>query len=162
MMMKSASWADDCIPAAGQEFCTKDTMKTPTILIVEDEPHIAEVVALKLQQAQFRTIMARDGNEALAALDQQKVDLVIADVAMPGMSGLELSREIALRHKRVLPVILLTGISHASDSLDLENTHVAGVIAKPFSPKQLLARVLKALEEGPGPLEPKPAAAISA
>ena len=137
-------------------------MKTAAILIVDDEPHIAEVVALKLEQAQFTTVIVRDGIEALKVLEHQHFDLVIADVGMPGMSGLELARRAAAREGGGPPIILLTGISRAAESLDLVNTHVADVIAKPFSPKHLLARALRALENAAKRADAKPLVVPSA
>jgi DNA-binding response OmpR family regulator len=134
-------------------------MKTRTILIVEDESHIAEVVALKLRQAGFKTVIARDARDALATLEQHPVDLVIADIAMPGMSGLDLAKVLATRDGAAFPVILLTGMSNAVDTLDLDDTHVVDVIPKPFSPKHLLARTLEALDR---PLLPRPVKAKAA
>jgi two-component system phosphate regulon response regulator PhoB len=115
-------------------------MNPQTVLIVDDEPAIAAVVALKLQGAGFATVMAHDGHEALRLAADRRFDLIIADVGMPGGQGLPQALA-ADERTGALPVLLLTGMGHMIDPALRGSPNVRGVLAKPFSPRELLARV---------------------
>ena len=118
-----------------------------TVLVVDDDPAIRELITWKLGQAGYATLVAADGEAALAAAaagdsDGNPPDLILVDWMMPKMSGIEVCR--ALRENPLtarIPVILLTANSQESD---VEVGFAAGVddyIAKPFSPREMLGRI---------------------
>jgi len=116
--------------------------KPPVILVVDDEAHILHVVSLKLSKAGFEVITAEDGEEGLAVATEHQPDLIITDYQMPFMTGLELCIELKKQEEtRDIPALMLTarGFSLASD--DLDQTNIAGVISKPFSPREILDQV---------------------
>ncbi len=116
--------------------------QTPTILCADDEAHILHVVSLKLRNAGYRVITASDGEEALQAALDNRVDLVITDYQMPFLSGLELCLELK-RHAETaaVPALMLTARGFAIPREQLDRTNIVSVLAKPFSPRDLLARV---------------------
>lgn len=119
------------------------------ILIVDDEPHIAAVVAMKLEDAGYRTRQCGDGREALRAAKQERFDAVVADLSMPGFGGADLCRGLAADPRTAdVPVLLITGLAHAPAELSGLHPNVRGVIAKPFSPREVLIRVQQALKTG--------------
>jgi DNA-binding response OmpR family regulator len=110
-----------------------------TVLVVEDEANIADVVCIALARDGFRTIAVRSGEEALAELPRHHIALLVLDVGLPGMDGLEVCRRV--RADSHLPIIILT-------ARDAEADRVAGLelgaddyVVKPFSPRELVARV---------------------
>src|SRR4051812_41608772 len=112
-----------------------------TILLVEDDPDIRHLVSYKLVRGGFTVNEAEDGFSALREALRDPPDLVILDVRMPRMSGLEVCRELRAgpRTARV-PIIMLTARAR---SQDLEQAYAAGAsdyIVKPFSPRELLER----------------------
>jgi len=118
-----------------------------TVLVVDDDANIRELIAWKLTQAGFETLAAPDGQAGLSAAttatsEGRAPDLIVLDWMMPKMTGIEVAR--ALRDNPAtsrIPVILLT--SNAEEA-DIEQGFAAGVddyIAKPFSPREMLARV---------------------
>jgi two-component system phosphate regulon response regulator PhoB len=112
------------------------------ILIVEDEAPLAEVLRYNLEGEQFETEIARDGRQALMALNENPPDLVVLDWMLPELSGLDVCR--AMRRKpelRAIPVIMLTA---RGDELDRVRGLDAGAddyMSKPFSPLELIARI---------------------
>jgi len=120
----------------------------PLILVVDDEAHILHVVSLKLRKAGYEVITAEDGEEGLSVAIEQRPDLVITDYQMPFMTGLELCIELKKQDEtRDIPALMLTarGFSLASD--DLDQTNIAGVISKPFSPRDVLDQVQELIVE---------------
>ena len=120
----------------------------PRILVVDDETHITHVVSLKLRNAGYDVTTAADGEEALERALSENPRLVITDLQMPYMSGLELCiklREHSLT--RNTPVIMLTARGHALDETELAKTNIREVMAKPFSPRQILESVEAMLRE---------------
>jgi len=117
-------------------------MNPKRILVVDDEPHITHVVSLKLSNAGYEVQQAHDGEEAFEIACKGSFDLVISDVQMPYMDGIQLC--IAMQEKsatRELPVILLTARGYAVESTDIERTNIVDVMTKPFSPRNILERV---------------------
>lgn len=125
-----------------------------TILVADDEAHILHVVSLKLQNAGFEVVTARDGEEAFEVLCSTPVDMVITDYQMPGLTGIELARRI---HKEPgkgnLPMILLTAHGLALEQVELSRAGIAACISKPFSPRELLGKVNELLEAAAKPAE---------
>ncbi len=122
-------------------------MDAKSILVVDDEAHILQVVSLKLQNAGFNVITACDGEEALEVLGTTTVDLIITDLQMPGMSGLDLARNV---HKepgrRDLPMMLLTAHGLALEQVELARAGISASLSKPFSPREVLSKVNSLLE----------------
>jgi two-component system phosphate regulon response regulator PhoB len=117
-----------------------------TILLVEDDPDIRYLVSYKLTKSGFEVIEAADGAEGLRQAVRHPPDLVILDVRMPRMSGLEVCRELRGRPRTAtVPIIMLTARTHPED---IEQAYAAGAneyVAKPFSPRELQQRVESAL-----------------
>jgi DNA-binding response OmpR family regulator len=114
-------------------------MDRRSILIVEDEPSIAEVVALYLKRAGFQTLQASDGLAAQALLEQQTPDLSIIDIMLPELDGLALTRW--LRDRSNMPIILLTARRAESDRIAGLELGADDYVVKPFSPQELVSRV---------------------
>jgi len=122
----------------------------PTILVVEDEPPIAEAIVYALQTEGFVPVWKATGGEALAVLDRQPVALVVLDVGLPDMSGLDVCREI--QRRRRTPLIFLTARSAEVDKIVGLELGADDYLAKPFSPRELTARIRAVLRRaGPPP-----------
>ena len=116
------------------------------ILVVDDEAHIVQVVAIKLRNAGLEVETASDGEEALAALRREWFDLVVTDLQMPVMSGIELARAMAAdRALARIPVLMLTARGHLLREGEADSANIARVVHKPFSPRGLLADVVELL-----------------
>lgn len=109
------------------------------ILIVDDDPHIRELIKIFLQNEGFTVYEAVDGVDALAKLETIKADLVILDVMMPHMDGWELCRE--LREHYELPLLMLTAKGETSQKLKGFQLGTDDYLVKPFEPLELVARV---------------------
>ena len=110
-----------------------------TVLVVDDEPKIVKLVRDYLERAGFGVRVAADGKSALALARTEKPDLVILDLGLPQMDGLDVTRE--LRKVSNVPIIMLTARSEESDKLIGLELGADDYITKPFSPKELVARV---------------------
>jgi DNA-binding response OmpR family regulator len=110
-----------------------------TVLVVDDEPTIREVVVNYLKRDGFRTLEAADGNRARELLRTETPDLVVLDLMLPGVDGLELCRWI--RTSSQLPVIMLTARGEESDRIVGLELGADDYVTKPFSPRELAARV---------------------
>ena len=110
-----------------------------TVLVVDDEPTIREIVARYLEREGYRTLEAADGIRARELLEQDPPDLVVLDVMLPGADGLELCRWIRSRSR--LPVIMLTARGEESDRIVGLELGADDYVTKPFSPRELAARV---------------------
>ncbi len=120
------------------------------ILVCDDEPHILEGLQHLLREKGREIVVVSGAKAALLAIQKKRFDLLITDVMMPEMSGLELVA--ALRAKEAtksLPIIILTAKGQAHDADMARNVWDATVIAKPFKPEQLRQAVTKALSKGP-------------
>jgi two-component system alkaline phosphatase synthesis response regulator PhoP len=110
-----------------------------TILVVDDETKITRLVQDYLEHAGFAVLTAADGASALTSARQHKPDLVVLDLGLPGLDGLDVTRE--LRKQSEVPIIMLTARSDESDKLVGLELGADDYITKPFSPKELVARV---------------------
>jgi DNA-binding response OmpR family regulator len=110
------------------------------ILLVDDEPHIADVVEYKLQEHGFHVQTARDGLQGREMFRQRQPDLVILDLNLPGIGGLDLFREMKSRAPG-LPVIMLTCRGDEADRVLGLEMGADDYVTKPFSPRELVARV---------------------
>jgi DNA-binding response OmpR family regulator len=110
-----------------------------TILIVDDEPAIVDVLTYNLEKAHYRVVIARDGQEALRQVDRERPDLIILDLMLPGMDGLEVCRQI--RREGDLPIIMLTARDEEIDRVVGLELGADDYVVKPFSVRELMARV---------------------
>jgi phosphate regulon transcriptional regulator PhoB len=112
------------------------------ILIVDDEPDITEIVKYNLEKEGFRTIIVRDGNEALQSTRNNAPDLIILDLMLPGINGLEVCR-ILKRNPETenIPIIMLTAKTEESDRVVGLEMGADDYMTKPFSVRELAARV---------------------
>ncbi|HEV2293490.1 MAG TPA: response regulator [Tepidisphaeraceae bacterium] len=121
-------------------------MNERTILVADDESHILHVVSLKLKNAGYRVLTARDGQEALEIAQQEKPDLLITDYHMPQMSGIELCRRLKQDSVTAnIPAIMLTARGYELEPADTEQSGILRMLSKPFSPRHLLATVEEVL-----------------
>ena len=114
-------------------------MRPRRILIVEDDPKTSASIEMYLRHEGYRTDVARSGDEGLARARQQAPDLVILDLMLPGKNGLEVCG--ALRVESKLPIIMLTARSTEDDKLIGLESGADDYVTKPFSPRELVARV---------------------
>jgi DNA-binding response OmpR family regulator len=114
-----------------------------TILVVDDEPIVREVVVRYLEREGYTTLEAGDGDEARSTIEQRGADLVVLDVMLPGIDGLELCRWI--RSRSDLPVIMLTARGEEVDRIVGLELGADDYLTKPFSPRELAARVRSVL-----------------
>ena len=118
------------------------------ILVVDDEAHIVQVVAIKFRNAGLEVGTASDGEEALALLRREWFDLVVTDLQMPVMSGVELARAMAADPALArIPVLMLTARGHLLREGEADSANIARVVHKPFSPRGLLADVIELLAQ---------------
>ncbi len=121
-------------------------MNEKTILVADDETHILHVVSLKLRNAGFRVLTARDGQEALEMAQQQHPDLLITDYHMPQLSGLELCQRLKQDASTSgIPAIMLTARGYHLEPHDTEQSGILRMLSKPFSPRHLLTTVNEVL-----------------
>ncbi len=112
------------------------------VLIVEDEADLAELVAFNLRQDGYETRTASSGREALAKVQQQRPDIVVLDVMLPDISGLEVCRQLRQqRETEMLPVIMLTARTEEVDRVMGFEVGADDYMGKPFSPRELVLRV---------------------
>ncbi len=109
------------------------------ILVVDDEPRIAEIARDYLERAGFGVSTASNGPDALALARSRRPDLIVLDLALPGMDGLDVTR--TLRRQSNVPIIMLTARVDESDKLVGLELGADDYVTKPFSPKELVARV---------------------
>lgn len=111
----------------------------PTILVVDDEPNIIELVKLYLEQEGYRVAGASNGSEALSKLDAVGPALVVLHLMLPDVDGFELCREI--RKKSDTPVLMLTARREDIDKIIGLELGADDYVTKPFNPRELVARV---------------------
>ena len=128
-------------------------MRNKTILVADDESHILHVVSLKLRNAGYTVVTARDGQEALELAQQHKPDLLITDYHMPQLSGLELCQKLKQDpNTSGIPAIMLTARGYHLEPSDTEKSGILRMLSKPFSPRNLLATVNEVLEHQTAPV----------
>jgi two-component system, OmpR family, alkaline phosphatase synthesis response regulator PhoP len=119
-----------------------------TILVVDDEPHIVRLVRDYLEHSGFAVLTAVDGPTALRTARTIQPDLVVLDLGLPGLDGLDVAR--ALRREGEVPIIMLTARAEESDKLVGLELGADDYLTKPFSPKELVARVRAVLRRAEG------------
>jgi DNA-binding response OmpR family regulator len=112
---------------------------TAGVLLVEDEENLASLVAAYLEQEGYRVVSVGTGGEALQAVEQQPVRLVVLDLNLPDMDGLDVCRQIRIRSS--VPIVMLTARDEEADRLAGLGAGADDYIGKPFSPRELVARM---------------------
>ncbi len=114
----------------------------PTVLLVDDEPHIRNVMAFKLKKQGVNVLTAENGMEGFETARQMQPDLVVSDMQMPRCTGLEMCRKLAGDDATVkIPIIMVTSREFEIGPKETAGTNVRAVIGKPFSPTELLKLV---------------------
>lgn len=109
------------------------------ILIIDDDPHIREVIEFTLQKADYTTVVASNGKEGLEAFEKQSADLIVLDVGMPELDGFETCRQ--LRRSSDVPILFLSAKDEEVDRIVGLEIGGDDYVTKPFSPRELVARV---------------------
>jgi DNA-binding response OmpR family regulator len=121
------------------------------ILVVDDEPRIVELARDYLEHAGFRVITASDGTAALESARRDRPDLVVLDLGLPGLDGLDVTRE--LRRAGSIPIVMVTARDDELDKLLGLELGADDYLTKPFSPRELVARVKAVLRRTDRPVE---------
>jgi phosphate regulon transcriptional regulator PhoB len=125
-----------------------------TILVVDDEPTIRDVLAYNLERAHYRVLQAEDGEGALQLARERCPDLIILDLMLPGMDGFDVCR--ALRQEGRIPIIMLTALDEEIDRVLGLELGADDYVVKPFSIRELMARVKSVLRRSrPSPSPPE-------
>ncbi|AEI45156.1 response regulator transcription factor [Paenibacillus mucilaginosus] len=114
-------------------------MAQPTILIVDDEKDIIDLIEIYLRNEGYRLLRAANGLEALSVLEKEDVDLIVLDIMMPKMDGIEACLKI--RESRNMPIIMLSAKSQDMDKILGLGTGADDYMTKPFNPLELIARI---------------------
>src|SRR5213596_1671352 len=120
----------------------------PLVLVADDEPRITKLVAIALSEEGFRVVTANGGEQALQKAEEVRPDIVLLDIVMPDLDGIEVMRQ--LRERRPVPVILLTAKGSTSDKAKGLDLGADDYIAKPFHPDELAARVRAVIRRSSG------------
>jgi two-component system, OmpR family, response regulator len=116
-----------------------NSLSTPHILIIDDEPSICELVTEYLSDNDMRVTSRASGKDLFDVIDREAIDLVLLDLKLPGEDGMQLAR--AVRERATIPIILLTGRKEEVDRVMGLELGADDYVTKPFSPRELLARV---------------------
>lgn len=125
----------------------------PTILVVDDEPIVRDVVVRYLERDGYRTLQATSGDDARRLLEREPPSLVVLDVMLPGVSGLELCRWI--RSRSDLPIVMLTALGEEADRIVGLELGADDYLTKPFSPRELAVRVRNLMRRSAQPIAAK-------
>ena len=142
-----------CIPLTakreqkGDEGAT--AMEETKVLVVDDEAVIREGIRRILENSDFQVETCASGRLALEMIQEKDFDLVITDLKMPGMGGMEVLKTIKILQPEV-PVLIITGYSTVDTAVEAMKNGAVDYVAKPFTPEALLEKVAKALEEKDG------------
>ncbi|MFN2490167.1 MAG: response regulator [Actinomycetota bacterium] len=130
-----------------------------TLLLVEDDPSIREIVALGLAESGFRVTSERDGRRALDVLRQGRFDLLILDIMLPSLDGLEVCRTI--RRESQIPIVMLTAKTETVDVVAGLELGADDYVTKPFEMRELVARIRAALRRTSGMSSSEPIVKVS-
>ncbi|HZX60607.1 MAG TPA: response regulator transcription factor [Candidatus Methylomirabilis sp.] len=124
------------------------------VLVVDDEPDILDLVRYHLEREGYQVVGCRDGKSALDLVGREKPDLVVLDLLMPGVDGFEVCRR--LRRESSIPIVMLTAKADETDTVVGLELGADDYVTKPFSPRELVARVRAVLRRGTGPADQGP------
>ena len=111
----------------------------PKILVVDDDPAISEMLTIVLESEGLKPIPVMDGNDAVPAFEQHEPDLILLDLMLPGMNGVDICR--AIRRESSVPIVMLTAKTDTVDVVLGLESGADDYITKPFKPKELIARI---------------------
>jgi two-component system KDP operon response regulator KdpE len=120
----------------------------PLVLVADDEVRITKLVSLALREQGFRVVTAESGTDALQKAEEYRPDVVVLDIVMPDLDGIEVMRE--LQERRPVPVILLTAKGSTSDKAQGLDMGADDYVAKPFHPDELAARIRAVIRRASG------------
>jgi two-component system response regulator ResD len=143
------------MPSPSDKTSADPAARTATVLVVDDEPTIVEIVGRYMERAGFETYTAPDGYKALDAATEHRPDLVVLDVMLPGIDGIEVMERLQERSGPPIAVILLTARGEESDRLVGLRHGADDYVVKPFSPAELVARVKAVLRRSDGGTAPE-------
>jgi DNA-binding response OmpR family regulator len=123
------------------------------VLVVDDDPTVSDVVRRYLERAEYEVVLAADGQGALDAVHAQRPDLVVLDLMLPGIDGLEVCRRLR-RNDPNLPVVMLTALGDEADRVVGLSLGADDYVTKPFSPRELVLRVQSVLRRSSRAAEP--------
>ena len=124
----------------------------PTVVVVEDEPDILEIIRYHLERERFRVLAAADGVQAIDVVRRQRPDLVLLDLLLPGLDGLDVCRQLKeSAETRTVPIVMVTAKGEESDIVLGLGLGADDYITKPFSPRELVARVKAVLRRSEQP-----------
>jgi two-component system phosphate regulon response regulator PhoB len=113
-----------------------------TVLVVEDEKDVVDLLRYNLKRAGFKVLVANTGDAGLAAVRENRPDVVVLDLMMPGMSGLEVCRVLKEdKETALIPIVMLTAKDEAKDRVKGLETGADDYVGKPFSPRELVLRI---------------------
>lgn len=115
------------------------------ILIVEDDQMMLSLLQFKLQREGFETIVVQDGNEAIAKIEQDAPDLIVTDIMMPFLNGMELTSKIRNELSLKTPIIIISSAGQEDMVMQAFKLGADNFITKPFSPNELVMRIRKLL-----------------
>ena len=119
-------------------------MTQASVLIVDDEPLVRQTLSEWMRRKNFRVFEAEDGRQAMERIRTDEPDIVISDVVMPGMDGIQLLKE-AKAGKADIPFLMISGFPSRSTALDIMKHGASDYLAKPFTPEELTRRVNRTL-----------------
>lgn len=123
-------------------------MADKKILVVDDEVHIVQVVAIKLRNNGFDVVTAENGAEGLETAVREKPDLIVSDFQMPVLSGLEMIEQLRAKPEtRDIPVIMLTARGFAVEEDKRKQLRISACLSKPFSPREVLQTIEDVLSQ---------------
>lgn len=122
-----------------EDSCSGAIMATGTVLVVDDEPKVCELLRAYLERSGYGVLCASDGTSALEAAERRRPDLVLLDLNLPGMDGLEVCK--ALRQRSTVPIIMITARDEEADRVVGLELGADDYVTKPFSPREVVARV---------------------
>jgi two-component system alkaline phosphatase synthesis response regulator PhoP len=123
-------------------------MPDKKILVVDDEVHIVQVVAIKLRNNGFEVVTAENGAEGLETAVREKPDLIVSDFQMPVLSGLEMIEQLRTKPEtRDIPVIMLTARGFAIEEDKKQQLRISACLSKPFSPREVLQTIEEVLAQ---------------
>ena len=117
------------------------------ILICEDEEVMLTALEFRLRKHGFQVIVAEDGKQAIQKIQQEPPDIVVADIMMPHITGLELTNYIRQDLKSTMPIIIISALEHDEVVLEAFQLGANDFIAKPFKPNELILRIKKIVQE---------------
>ncbi|MBD7907947.1 response regulator transcription factor [Sporosarcina sp. Sa3CUA8] len=137
-----------------------EEISTKTILIVEDDPSICTLLDYNLKQNGYQTLVATNGIDGLEKATKNKPDLIVLDIMLPGMDGIDVCRNLRQRNIET-PIIMLTARGDETDKVLGLEIGADDYMTKPFSPRELTARIKAVLRRANGPKQPSDSISIN-